>query len=151
MNSKTNIVNSITAEIAEHEAAIKALREKLANVVNNRMKSALDNAASQQDVQVLSEHPRIIVVKSSHLIGNPWNVNFQDWASGAKCLIKWFDDKKLPPEKWYETLKDMYDKRKEPNRVDLTYRERVWLNSYATRKEPISAEFVKLVLEEMEK
>lgn len=146
-----NSVDSITDEIKRHEEAIKALREKLKNLVNSRMTSALDSASAKQDVEVLSEHPRIVVVKSSNLIGNPWNINFQDWASGAKCLIKYFEDKKLPPEKWYETLKELYDNRKEFNRVDLSYKERVWFNSYTTRKEPISAEFVKLVLEEMEK
>ena len=146
----TPTVENITAEIAQHEAAIKALREKLVNIVNNRMKYAMENAASQQDVQVLCEHPRMIVVKASNLIGNPWSINFQDWASGAEFLIQWFEKKKLPPEKWYETLKKLYDNRKEPRRVDLDIRE-TYDYSTITRREPISAEFVKLVLDEMEK
>ena len=147
----TNSVSDINKEIRRHEEAIKALREKLKAIVDNQMTKALENAASQQNVKVLCEHPRMIVVKASQVLGNPWNVEYVDWKSGAKRLVEWFEYKKLAPEKWYPTLKEMYDKRKEPNRVDLPIREQYWPGCYRTINEPISAEFVKLVLDELEK
>lgn len=146
----TNIVNGINEEIRQHEEAIAKLREKLKAIVDNRMTAALENAASQQNVEVICEHPRMIVVKASQLIGNPWNIEFVDWKSGAKRLIEWLEFKKLAPEKWYSTLKELYDNRKDYNRVDLPFRECAF-GSYVTRKTPISAEFVKLVLDELEK
>lgn len=146
----TNSVNDINNEIRQHEEAIKALREKLKAIVDNQMTAALENAASQQNVEVLCEHPRIITVKMSQLIGNPWNMEFVDWKSGANILIKWFEFKKLAPEKWYATLKELYDNRKDYNRVDLPFKECVF-GSWVTRKTPISAEFVKSVLDELEK
>ena len=146
----TNSVNDINNEIRLHEEAIKALREKLKAMVDNRMTIALENAVSQQNVEVLCERPRMIAVKASHLIGNPWNIEFADWKSGAKRLVEWFEFKKLAPEKWYSTLKELYDNRKDYNRVDLPFRECVF-GSWVTRKTPISAEFVKAVLDELEK
>ena len=115
------------------------------------MKIAMDNAIHNQNVKVISERPRMILVKFSQLVGNPWSVQFHDWKSGGDTLIKWFEYKKLAPEKWYDTLKNLYDKRKEPNRVDLPIKEQYWPGYYRTIYEPISAEFVKIVLDEMEK
>lgn len=146
----TNSVNDINEEIRRHEEAIAKLREKLKAIVDNRMTAALENAASQQNVEVICEHPRMIVVKASQLIGNPWNMEYVDWKSGAKRLVRWFEFKKLAPEKWYSTLKELYDNRKEYNRVDLPFKEYSF-GSWVTRKTPISAEFVKLVLDELEK
>ncbi len=146
----TNTISDLNNEIRLHEEAIKALREKLKAMVDNRMTTALENAASQQNVKVLCEHPRMIVVKASQVLGNPWNMEFVDWKSGANILIKWFEFKNLAPEKWYSTLKEMYDNRKDYNRVDLPFRECVF-GSWVTRKTPISAEFVKSVLDELEK
>jgi hypothetical protein len=119
-------------------------------MVDNRMTIALENAASQQNMKVLCERPRMIVVKASQLLGNPWNVEFVDWKSGAESIVKWFEFKKLAPEKWYSVLKELYDNRKDYNRVDLPFRECVF-GSWVTRKTPISAEFVKAVLDELEK
>jgi hypothetical protein len=146
----TNTISDLNNEIRLHEEAIKALREKLKAMVDNRMTAALENAASQQNVKVLCEHPRMIVVKASQVLGNPWNMEFVDWKSGANILIKWFEFKKLAPEKWYSTLKELYDNRKDNNRVDLPFRECAF-GSWVTRKTPISAEFVKSVLDELEK
>ena len=88
------------------------------------------------------------IIHFSDLIGNPWSLQFHDWKCGGELLINYLTEK-VAPEKWYQTLKDMYDKRKEPNRVDLTYRERVWGDIYRVRKEPSSAKFVEKVLEKM--
>lgn len=144
-------VRDIQDEIQRHEEAIKALREKLKSIVDSHMKTVLDSVAEKQDIKVVSEKPRMVLVKASSLIGNPWNINFHDWKSAADFLVKWFEGKKLAPEKWYNTLKDLYDKRKEPNRVDLVMKDYNFFGYATTRKEPISAEFVKLVLDEFEK
>lgn len=146
----TNNIISINDEIRLHEEAIKALREKLKAMVDNRMTTALENAASQQGVKVLCERPRMIVVKASQVLGNPWNIEFVDWKSGVESIVKWFEFKNLVPEKWYSALKELYDNRKDYNRVDLPFRERAF-DSWVTRKTPISAKFVKLVLDELEK
>lgn len=146
----TNSINGINDEIRRHEEAIKALREKLKAMVDSRMTIALENAASQQGVKVLCEHPRMIVVRASQVLGNPWNIEFADWKSGAERLVEWFGFMKLAPEKWYSTLKELYDKRKDYNRVDLPFKEYSF-GYWSTRKIPISAEFVKSVLDELEK
>jgi len=146
----TNSISDLNNEIRLHEEAIKALREKLKAMVDNRMTIALENAASQQNMKVLCERPRMIVVKASQVLGNPWNVEFVDWKSGAESIVKWFKFKNLAPEKWYSVLKELYDNRKDYNRVDLPFRECVF-GYWVTRKTPISAEFVKSVLDELEK
>jgi hypothetical protein len=151
LEERTSTVQGINDEIRRYEKAIAELREKMKTIVDSRMKLAMDNAIHNQNVKVISEHPRMVLVKFSQLVGNPWSVQFHDWKAGGDLLIKWFEYKKLAPEKWYDTLKTLYDKRKEANRVDLPIREQYWPGYYRTITEPISAEFVKIVLDEMEK
>lgn len=120
------------------------LRNLLKETIEEEMQKAIDESAEQQNIKRISQH--IAIIRYSDLIGNPWSLQFHDWKVGGELLMKWLD--RIEPSKWVSTLEKLYNERKEENRVDL-----VVVQSYGgiriVDKQPISAEFVKRILEKL--
>ena len=91
----------------------------------------------------ISDH--IILINFSSIIGNPWNVDFYMWEQSAKLLLQYISKHDITD--WKKWLLDLYDKRQR-NVCYLIKIQRGWGGS-TTIKTPISAEFVKAIIDRM--
>lgn len=119
------------------------LEETLKQVIGVSMKEAIEESVKEQRINRISKH--IFTVKFSQLIGNPWSPSFYDWEASANILFDYLI--KIQPRKWRNELQSLYDKRS-GNRVDLPFK-RQFSGSKWTEKTPISAEFIKKIIEKL--
>lgn len=131
----------LATELKDLAKRQEELRELLKATVKEETEAAVNDSAAEQNIQRLGK--RMIIVHASDLIGCPWNYAFHDWKKAAEYLFEYLE--KIAPEKWVDKLEEMYNNRKDKNRVDLTFKCKDFYG-YSTHIEPISAKFVEKVI-----
>lgn len=134
-------------KVNELEQKIRLLneeKERLEQAISSSIKEVIEECVKEQKINRISKH--IFTIRFSQMIGNSWNPSFYDWEASSKLLLDYLC--KLKPKKWRSELQSLYDKRN-GNRVDLPYKVKVWFNSYRTEKIPVSAEFVKSIIDKL--
>lgn len=126
IQSELDVINKRRNEL------IRLMEEAVSNATN----SAINEAASKCPNRQISPH--IVIVRASNLIGKPWNVEYHNWHGGARVLIDYLSKYKL--EKWAELIKDMYENRKENDRIRVK-------TPYGSTM--IAADFVKRILDRL--
>ena len=127
----------------EHEIEMLENRKlELAEMIKMTVHNAITQAVNEQQINRVSEH--IVIIKSSSLIGRPWSASYHNWNGCAKILIEYLE--KIPVLKWRETIQKLYEKRKDPNRIDIPVKRKHFLGYYSTVIEPIAPEFVEIIL-----
>ena len=74
----------------------KAAEEKLKYIVN----MAIVDASKDYPVKRLG--PKIISVRFSDIIGNPWNQQYYDWVEASKVVMKYLNEQDA--DKWKDKL-----------------------------------------------
>ena len=78
----------------------KAAEEKLKYIVN----MAIVDASKDYPVKRLG--PKIISVRFSDIIGNPWNQQYYDWVEASKVVMKYLNEQDA--DKWKDKLIELF-------------------------------------------
>lgn len=136
-------IDELEQKIEQLNIEKEQFEEKLKQLINASMQEAIEKSVKEHKINRISKH--IFTVKSSQLIGNPWNPSFYDWEASAKILFEHLS--KIQPKKWRSELQSLYDK-KDGNRIDLLFK-RQFMGTQWTEKIPVSAEFIKKIIEKL--
>lgn len=134
----------LASELKDLAKRQEYLRELLKTTVKEETEAAVNDSVAEQNIKRLGKY--MIIVHASDLIGNPWNYAFHDWKKSAEFLFQYLE--KIAPENWLDKLEEMYNNRKDKNRVDLTFKYKDFYG-YSTHIEPISAKFVEKIISKL--
>lgn len=134
----------LASELKDLTKRQEYLRELLKTTVKEETEAAVNDSVAEQNIKRLGKY--MIIVHASDLIGNPWNYVFHDWKKSAEYLFQYLE--KIAPENWLDKLEEMYNNRKNKNRVDLTFKYKDFYG-YSTHIEPISAKFVEKIISKL--
>lgn len=135
-------IKDIERELALLDKQKTELENKLIEVIE----SAMLRVAKAQKINRISEH--IFVVRLSDIIGNPWSSHFFDWNKSVSIVKKFLRAK--PVLQWKDSLQRKLDDTQEGKPVIFIFSSGSgW--SKTTERIPVSYEFIKEIIKQLEK